>query len=329
MRFYSFLFLFSLLFSLFSPSAAKADGVSVGSGTLKMNGLLQIWFVHDPAASSQNTFRLRRSEIKLSGKIIPKIEWGVMVDPAKELKVNGAAVDPTSKILQDLYFQLGFIPRHQISLGQFKIPVSEEGRRSSSLLDTIERSVMSRSFGDKRDIGIQIAGQFSRWEYRVGLFNGEGSNQTDKNDQKDYTGLLIFKPIQGLEVGGVGYRGSAGSSASDKNRYGAEIRYQYRSLSIKGEALWAKDGGAYANGWQVFIGYFLIPKRLQGVVRFEGFDPDQGRLNDKEHDLTIGVNGFLAGRNAKIQMNYVHKEFQPSASGSGTNQLALAMQVAF
>ncbi len=315
----------------------------VGSGTLQLDGLLQIWFVHDPKATdSEDTFRLRRGEIKLSGEIVPKIQWTIMVDPAKELKVNkttttigtttvveDVSVDQQSKILQELFFRIGYLPYHLVDLGQFKIPVTEEGRRSSAQLDTIERSIIGRTYGDKRDIGFQVTGNFPWVEYRIGLFNGEGINQTDKNNQKDYTGLLIAKPLLGLEVGGSGYRGSLGKSATDRDRYGAELRYQYQDLSFKSEAMWAKDGTTYSNGWYLQLGYFILPKQLQGVVKYEGFDPDQSKSNDKEHDLTIGINYFIKGHNAKTQLNYTNKDFQSARTEKDNNQILAALQIAF
>lgn len=315
----------------------------VGSGTLQLNGLLQLWFIHDPRASdSKDTLRLRRGEIKLSGEIVPKFQWTVMIDPTKELRVNktttlvsgttvlqDVSVDQRSKILQDLFFRIGHLPHYLVDLGQFKIPITEEGRRSSSRLDTIERSIIGRTYGDQRDIGVQVSANLPSIEYRIGLFQGEGANQTDKNNQKDYTLLLVFRPFQRLEMGGSFYHGSVGSIATDKDRYGPELRYQYQNLSFKGEAMWAQDGAIRSNGWYIQFDYFILPKQLQGVAKYEGFDPDQSKSDDKEHDLTAGLNYFLKWENVKAQINYVNKAFQKVRIDRDTNQILAALSLAF
>ncbi len=324
--------------------AGRRQPVTVGSGTLQLDGLLQIWYVHDPEAESRETFRLRRAEIKLSGEIMPKIRWTVMVDPAKDLKVtktpasgltaaNGVAVDQQSRILQEVFVRIEPLPHHQIDVGQFKIPIAEEGRRSSSQLDTIERAIISRTFGDKRDIGIQATGTFPRLEYRIGLFNGEGINQSDQNDKKDYTGLLVLKPLPGLEMGGLWYQGHAGATAAQKDRYGAELRYTYQAASFKSEALWAQDGtpsgSVLSHGWYTQLGYVVLPERLQGVVKYEGFSPDQFAPDNRERDLTVGLNVFLKGHQAKGQLNVVHKHFEAARPEKDDTQLLAAVQVAF
>ncbi|HRY44778.1 MAG TPA: hypothetical protein P5164_12620, partial [Thermoanaerobaculia bacterium] len=81
------------------PKPVPPTTLKIGDGELKLGGLLQGWYVLDDSAtgsgSSQlgnstgvNTFRLRRAEIKLSGKVTP--EWGfeVMIDPTKSPSVT-------------------------------------------------------------------------------------------------------------------------------------------------------------------------------------------------------------------------------------------------
>src|SRR2546423_1879865 len=78
-----------------------------GFGPIQFDGLLQTRF--DTDSHGNDTFFLRRIELKLSGKIGPKTDWTVMVDPAKNLslsttKVAGnvtVSVNQSSRILQD------------------------------------------------------------------------------------------------------------------------------------------------------------------------------------------------------------------------------------
>ena len=92
-----------------------------------------------------NTFRLRRAEIKLSGKITPSWGFEVMVDPAKTLH-DPRRPGGDDKILQDLAVTYLGLKGHEFSLGQKKIAITEEGLRSSSELDFVERARITRTF---------------------------------------------------------------------------------------------------------------------------------------------------------------------------------------
>ena len=59
------------------------------------------------------------------------------------------------------------------------------------------------------------------------------------------------------------------------------------------------------NGYYVQGSYFLIPKTLQLVAKWESFDPDQ--FNDDDlHSITGGVNYFIHGNNIRLAANYIH-----------------------
>jgi phosphate-selective porin len=70
-----------------------------------------------------------------------------------------------------------------VSLGQFKIPISWEGYQSSSKLLFPERALSSRAFGDQRDIGLRVE-KIGPIYYYAGLFNGTGLNRRDNNDKR-------------------------------------------------------------------------------------------------------------------------------------------------
>jgi hypothetical protein len=104
-----------------SPAAEARSPffLRVGHGTAELGGLLQVWALH--SALDPDDFRLRRSEIKLSGTIIDPIGYTVMIDPAKNLSENKTIIaggDPVTlsqprsdgKILQDLFLSLRFAP---------------------------------------------------------------------------------------------------------------------------------------------------------------------------------------------------------------------------
>ena len=74
----------------------------------------------------------------------------------------------STSILQDV--QLTYMTDYaDISIGQFKIPVSLEGAGSASKLLFPERALISRAFGDKRDLGLKVEKKFEYFSYLVGI----------------------------------------------------------------------------------------------------------------------------------------------------------------
>ena len=303
--------------------------VKVGFGELEIGGLLQLWYSHDETHGNESgkadSFRLRRSEIMFSGEILPEVAWTVMVDPSKELGFSTGAIDQDTRILQDFLFDLNYIPHHIVSIGQFKLPLTEEGLRSSVMLDTIERSFIGRTFGDHRDIGIQVRGIWEYVDYWLGIFNGSGQNQLDVNDYKDISGRIVLKPFKDLEIGISGLTGRTGTTISDRNRLGGELRYEYNDLSFKGEYMKTKDSKLEREGWYTQVGYFMpfLPQ-LQGIFKYEEFE-DADNLEEK--DITVGLNYFINQDQVKLQANYVHKN--ESKRESDNDQILMALQIAF
>ena len=100
-----------------APAAALPTLLRWGSeGELKFGLLLQSWYIADDSPLSvptgtttnstlgnfigANSFRLRRSEIKLNGKVNADWAFEVMLDPSKAIAPQAAGTD--AKILQDL-----------------------------------------------------------------------------------------------------------------------------------------------------------------------------------------------------------------------------------
>jgi polyhydroxyalkanoate synthesis regulator phasin len=312
-----------------SKKSLLPEPVRTGFGELKIEGLLQLWYAHDETtgkgAGKADTFRLRRSEIMFRGKILPEVAWTVMIDPSKELGLNTDSIDQETRILQDFHVDLNYIPNHSLNVGQFKLPVTEEGSRSSAKLDTIQRSFIGRTFGDQRNIGIQLRGIWKYADYWLGIFNGEGQNQLDVNDYKDISGRIVLRPFKGLEIGMSGLTGKKGTELSDRNRLGGELKYEYNDLSFKGEYMKAKDSKLEREGWYAQVGYFTpFLHKLQGIFKYEEFEDDN---NDEENDITVGLNYFIKQDHFKLQINYVHRN--ESKGDSDNDQVLTALQIAF
>ena len=319
---------------------ATPNTVETGIGKVKFTGLVQGWF----AAGDQgfnDTFRMRRAEMRFSGDIMPNVRWSIMFDLAKALSVNSSSttidgvpvvrtvgINQASRIFQEAYITLSHFKKANIQFGQFKIPVSHEGLQSSAALDTVERALFltdrarGGGLGDARDIGVMAFGPLSdQIDYQLGIFNGAGESQNDvdQNEQKTAAGRFVFRPsiLKGLQIGGSGAFGIGTNSPSlRRDRLGAELVYTRGSFRIKSELMTGVDGDIHRRGYYAHFGYRVHPK-VEGIFRFDMFDPDirseTSAASATERDYIGGINYFIKENNFKLQFNYIRKTFASPA----------------
>ena len=86
------------------------------------------------------------------------------------------------------------------------------------------------------------------------------------------------------------------------------------------------------NGYYVQGSYFIIPKTLQLVAKWESFDPDQFS-DDELKSITGGVNYFIHGNNVRLAANYIHtwSDFRDSRSlpQSDFDEVIVRLQLVF
>ena len=80
--------------------------------------------------------------------------------------------------------------------------------------------------------------------------------------------------------------------------------------------------------------YFVLPKRLQLVTRWESFDP--GQADERRHRLasSAGVNYYIKGDEIKLLANYVHtwsdfRDANPSFGKAEFDEVIVRLQVMF
>ncbi len=295
---------------------------SWGDGTIGLNLQGWFWASSDPrffagytnSYSGQknagtSTFRLRRAEMSYDGKVAEIVKYRLMIDPTQIWNGNqtvtstgtvgtGGKVSVTGTvavkdILQDAYVG-AMVPYHEVRLGQFKLPITMEGYGSSSKLDFAERSIMGRTFGDQRDIGVMVLSDGLPYvEYEAAIVNGTGKNVYDNSPHKAGVARLVVKPYPGIAVGGSGeaaqlYDPSAGTTRH-QNRAGAEAALEMYGVSLKAEYMKGVTGVYDSTakalttlkpaGYYGTLGYRFLPG-VQGVVRYEHFDSDTSTSTD-------------------------------------------------
>ena len=88
-----------------------------------------------------------------------------------------------------------------------------------------------------------------------------------------------------------------------------------------------------ASGYYVQGSYFLIPKKLQAVVKWEALDPGQVP-DDGIHSITAGLNYYIHGDGIKLMADYVHtwsdfREAHPQFGDDQFDEFILRLQVMY
>ena len=211
-----------------------------------------------------------------------------------------------------------------VKAGQMIVEFGPENTTQDRNLDLIERSqvvnaLVARkgdaanglvdSLGNQngRDIGIQLNGSLVKIEdyhlldYYVQLLNGAGINTLDNNQSKDIDARLVFHPVRILSIGGSYYDGDdrfTGTTTKDQRRirWGGELNLEYNALSVKGEYIRGQEGNSNPivhQGWYGQAGYFIVPKHLQGVFRYDWYDPNLAKTQVNSTYYDFGLNYFF------------------------------------
>jgi phosphate-selective porin OprO/OprP len=290
-------------------------GITIGSRALQISGLVQTEYEGFQQSGVNNTFLLHRARLDVKGDINDNWNYEVYTEFAG-----------TTKLL-DAYTTYRIADYLKFTAGQFKVPYSLENLISDSQLDFIDRSQVVNALAGRsndvignqngRDIGIQISGSFAKvdnrylFDYTLGVFNGAGYDvTTDNNGHKDIAGRFSVHPIDNLVVSGDFYNGvgNYGTPAKNqkRNRGGVDARYVIGGLSLQAEYDKGTDGIIKRDGWYGQAGYFVIPKFLQLVGRYDTYDPNE-ISTDVRTNYYEGALNYYFNNWARFAINYIDK----------------------
>jgi hypothetical protein len=337
-------------------------------GELKFGLLLQGWYIADDSPYStsgggnstlgnnigSNTFRLRRSEIKLNGKVNSSWAFEVMFDPAKAITPQTANTD--AKILQDLAVTFTGFKSWELSLGQKKITVMEEGVRSSSELDFPERAQIVRAFSDRRETGFFLKGDVAEPVTLWGsVSNGTASNVLDdSNDTISACGRIDLKFVPGLNFGGSGCS-SGGETATHlgRSRIAGHARYNGGKdfpLIVEAEYAYGKDGragtldlrrdGYYGEALYTIADLFQVGARYDVITNDKNAQDGENGVTQKDSRIktwTFGLHWLPLGhdkyKNVSLKFDWFKVQqdnrLVNGALADSYNEFLVAAQVAF
>lgn len=310
-------------------------------------GMTQYQYSNQEGGNSQS-FNLRLFRLSLDGRLFTDFYWKT------QLQLNGnTSTLGSSPRLVDLYIEWQKYSMFRIKVGQFKIPFTFEnpmspidqgfmnfGQNINNLSGFTDRVGEHASNG--RDIGVQLQGDVLRTKsgrfllhYQIGVFNGQGINVKDVDQQKDLIAGLWVYPIEGLRLGIFGWEGSyarkgkwkdersgsehEGVRKLKKHRYALSAEYCTNDWTFRTEYIHstgqgfkntyqqssdAKDltissNGDKAEGVYALIIAPLIEKKLYAKARYDYYTPT-GSGNKSKVLYEAGFNYMF---NSKVQLN--------------------------
>ncbi len=293
------------------------------SKAFKLSGWTQVQYVD--WKTGVDNFSVRRSRLTLSGDIMKRMRYKIQMDISKTPTLLDASVD------------YEFSKAFQLRIGQFMVPFSLENVTGTSDVDMVNRSQAEEKLApgrdnsaQGRDVGVSAFGTYAIVDYTVAILNGAGINKADTNSHKDLAGRAVFRPFEHLAVGGSYYLGKQSATPEaplvTRDKAGLELALVYPRASLKAECFYAKDDAISRDGWYVQGGYFVLPGKVQVMLKADAVDMNTDLAGDRINRYTAGVNWFIAGK-TKLQVNY---EIYDGEDGKNDNQALLAQfQVAF
>ncbi|HXG44581.1 MAG TPA: porin [Gemmatimonadales bacterium] len=248
------------------------------------------------------TATLNRARLTASGAVGSGFTWRIQ----GEFRTGNAGTGRPSVSLQDAFIRweragLG------IQAGQFKTPFSREFLTSLPDVESADRSTVADSLAPRRDIGLMADHAFGRsGTLAMGIFNGEGQNVTANRDST-VLGVVraTVRPIPSIGLGA-----HAARYFGDSTRYGADLSYEGRRLTVRAEyAAQARDslGGEHDRGW-FLLGAVKPARASQLFAKYEWFERPAVSAQQKNRAWTAGLHLWAAGTAVRLTVEYVSRK---------------------
>lgn len=227
-----------------------------------------------------------------------------------------------------------------VQIGQFKTPFGYEQLLPDTKTLTVERSLPNDMLTVGRQIGLGLSGSVleKKLTYSAGAFNGNGTNNgNNDNDHFMYAGRLGVQLLNaGAARANVGINGfssrDTGNFTGRRTGWGFDGQLGLGRADLTAEYLHLLSNrftGAdtTADGWNVQGAYFVVPKSLQLVLRYETYDANVNTSDTTSESWLFGANYHIKGDDLKLSLNYVLGD--PAGALSDQARLLGRVQVVF
>jgi phosphate-selective porin OprO/OprP len=330
---------------------ARQSGVKIAGKeeALQFGGLVQV----QSEAGDQGDARfsdgndrvyLRRARINATGRFLEEFNFRA------ELELAGSLANTSAfrAQLTDGYVNWNRFDSANVRVGQFKTPFGFEQLYQDSQLTFAERSLVSDRLTPGRQLGAQAGGEywFDRFNWAVGVFNGNGINQNfNDNDRFLEVGRVSVAPVSGRyfdqpsrwTIGIDSFRSrdanvtvtpefgidSTPTSAAKDNIFagvrrgiGYDSQVQVGPVEAWGEYLQVTFDPAdrvpllhlKSNGWSGQLSAFVIENKLQLAARRERFDPNTNAGRNETSTTTLGANWYFKQNDIKLQLDWLRSD---------------------
>ncbi len=253
------------------------------------------------------------------------------------------------KSMDELYLKyalgnIGGVNDASISYGRMKFKFGAEGHTSSNNLKTVERSVIGNSFyNGSRPTGVKFAGKVGGFSGSLGVFSTDDDSQEldDWNDGTAIHGSVSFAAAGGKVIlDGLVSDTDGPSDRQFSKEWATSAAYQTQvgNWDLVLNALYGKEeqSGDKTYGFVVMPSTFIIEDKLEFVARYEYAKSDGDNIGlsryasdsssaviggtprgDEHHGIYAGVNYYLCGDNAKLQLGAEYETLEESTGLEG------------
>lgn len=308
-----------LALTLATASAQEKKGIQLPSwlSDVKLSGYGMVQYQYNGQKGAEsNSFNIRMGRISLEGRIAKDFYWKTQI----QFNGNTSTLGSSPRMV-DLFAEWQKYEFFKVKIGQFKNPFTFENpmnpidqgfmsyaQNVSKLAGFTDRAGEHASNG--RDIGLQFQGDFLKngngrnlLHYQIGVFNGQGINTKDVDNQKNIIGGIWVMPIKGMRLGAFGWTGSyARKGTWNDTETGETHNNEVRKLS---QNRYAFSFEYKANDWTVRSEYIHSTGKAfaKSINNFNDDDAKNCNLNEKIGDKAQGVYALVIAPIAKLPKN--------------------------
>ena len=333
-----------------SASAQKKQTIELPSwlSNVKLSGYGMIQYQYSGQKNAEsNSFNIRMGRIALEGRIADDFYWKT------QIQFNGNTSNlGSSPRMVDLFAEWQKYDYFKVKIGQFKNPFTFENpmhpidqgfmgysQNVSKLAGFSDRAGEHASNG--RDIGLQLQGDFLKnangrnlLHYQIGVFNGQGTNTKDVDNQKNVIGGVWLMPVSGMRIGAFGWTGSyarkgnwtetvADPTSSVAPGTTKEITHTNEVRSLN-QNRYAFSFEYKKDGWTVRSEYIHSTGKAfaKSITNFNDANAKDCNLNEKIGDKAQGVYGLVIAplaqlpKNSRIDVKARYDMYQPNGKNN-------------
>ena len=184
----------------YTPRGGLVVESSDGSFKFHLSNRVQFRYTYESpeVGDSKGSFRLRRFKFKMDGHAFTHWKYKLQVNFA-----SGTVEGDNDSLLEDAVVKYTKHHWAQPFMGQAKTFFARQALTSSGKQEFVDRSIVTSGGGAEvaRQIGIGLVGRDKkkRFEYNLGIYNGDGANSVNKkeneNDEYLIVGRVVWTPF--------------------------------------------------------------------------------------------------------------------------------------